>query len=310
MKKATKAKAKNSKGKKAHGANGAESVGSDEMGCGCSRPKSTVRLASCIAIPKHRQHLRMMAESWEIMTDSISVTDPESGRLLYVNGAWRRLYGYPLKKIFGATVDALINPKSVSKRLRDEIRAKTYQGHWCGRLLNRDAKGREFPVDLSTGLVSTAEGELVGLLGVCTPLRGEAVTSEQIDRMVNQHQETMSEQLRQLLERDLFNGSALTGDGGQHGNGIREANGKPAGNGNGKGCVADMERLSQREQEVFGLIGRGMSTLQIARRLRVSQYTIQAHRNRIRDKLNIPDSATLTFRAYQCDHAALKNKAD
>ncbi|HIG82143.1 MAG TPA: LuxR family transcriptional regulator [Verrucomicrobiales bacterium] len=67
--------------------------------------------------------------------------------------------------------------------------------------------------------------------------------------------------------------------------------------------------LSQRELQVFGLIGRGMGTLQIAGQLKVSQYTIQAHRNKIRAKLDIRDSATLAFRAYRWWRGKKKKKA-
>jgi len=45
----------------------------------------------CLTNKDHRQHLRVLAESWELMTDAISVADAETGQPLHVNGAWRRL---------------------------------------------------------------------------------------------------------------------------------------------------------------------------------------------------------------------------
>ena len=166
------------------------------LGCFCARPKSSVRLAKCITNTEHRQHLRVLAANWELMTDAISVTDAETGQLLYVNGAWRQLYGFSYNMALGARVEDLVNPKKLIKKLRNEIRIATLQGHWCGRLLNRDARGREFPVDLSTGIVTTAKGELIGLLGVSTPLRGGTVTDEKINQLVMHHQETLSHELQ------------------------------------------------------------------------------------------------------------------
>jgi PAS domain S-box-containing protein len=265
-----------------------------EISCDCARPKSTVRLATCLKKLKHRQHLRLLAESWELMTDAISVADPETGQLLYVNGAWRRLYGYSSGMALGAAVESLVNPKGLSAHLRNKIRKQTLHGHWCGRLLNRDVKGRVFLVDLSTGLVNAADGELIGLLGVSTPLRGSTVTDEKINQLVMHHQETLSRELQILLE------SALLKD---------EPNANGDGKGKGKGHVKGIKCLSQRELQVFGLIGRGMGTVQIARQLKISNYTIQAHRNRIREKLDIRDSASLTFRAYQWSRGKKKNKA-
>ncbi|MFM1556418.1 MAG: LuxR C-terminal-related transcriptional regulator [Limisphaerales bacterium] len=250
-------------------------------------------MAKCITNTEHRQHLRVLAANWELMTDAISVTDAETGQLLYVNGAWRRLYGFSYNMALGARVEDLVNPKKLIKKLRNEIRIATLQGHWCGRLLNRDARGREFPVDLSTGIVTTANGELIGLLGVSTPLRGGTVTDEKINRLVMHHQETLSHELQKLLESTLFNGESFT-----DGNG----------NGHSNGHVQGVERLSPREKQVFGLIGQGLSTLQISRKLKVSHYTIQAHRNHIREKLDIRDSATLTFRAYDWSRRNKKNE--
>jgi PAS domain S-box-containing protein len=261
-----------------------------EISCDCARPKSTVRLATCLKNPIHRQQLRLFAESWELMTDAISVADPDTSQLLYVNGAWRRLYGYSSGMALGAEVEGLVNPKGLTAHLRNKIRQQTLDGHWCGRLLNHDAKGRVFLVDLSTGLVNTAAGELIGVIGVSTPLRGSTVTDEEINRLVVHHQETVSRELRILLE------SAFLKD-------------EPNDNGNGNGYVQSIKCLSQRELQVFGLIGRGMGTSQIARQLKVSQYTIQSHRNKIRDKLDIRDNAILTFRAYQWSCGKMKDKA-
>ena len=247
----------------------------------------------CLANKDHRQHLRKLAENWELMTDAVSVADAETGQLPYVNGAWRRLYGFSYNMALGSQVEDLLNPEKLTKTLQNEIRAATLQGHWCGRLLNRDARGREFPVDLSTGIVTTADGEVIGLLGVSTPLRGGTVTDEKINRLVMRHQETLSRELQKLLESTLFNSEL-----GSNGNG----------NGHSNGHVQGIERLSPREQQVFGLIGQGLSTSQISRKLKVSHYTIQTHRNHIRDKLDIRDSATLTFRAYHWSRRNKKNK--
>ena len=273
--------------------NRGETSKTQELGCGCARPKSSVRLAKCITNKEHRQHLRVLAENWELMTDAISVTDAETGQLLYVNGAWLRLYGFSYNIALGARVEDLVNPKKLMKKLRNEIRIATLQGHWCGRLLNRDARGREFPVDLSTGIVTNANGELIGLLGVRTPLRGGTVTDEKINRLVMHHQEALSHELKKLLESTLFNGESFT-DGNK--------------NGPGNGHAQGVDRLSPREEEVFGLIGQGLSTLQISRKLKLSHYTIQAHRNHIREKLDIRDSATLTFRAYNWSRRNKKNE--
>lgn len=64
------------------------------------------------------------------------------------------------------------------------------------------------------------------------------------------------------------------------------------GRGNGDNRLP-MDRLTDRELEVFELIGRGMSTRQVAAELNVSFKTIEAHRENIKKKLGITDAQEL-----------------
>jgi DNA-binding NarL/FixJ family response regulator len=60
-----------------------------------------------------------------------------------------------------------------------------------------------------------------------------------------------------------------------------------------------VQGLSNRELEVFALIGRGYKTGEIARALKLSIKTVETHRLRIRDKLSLSDSAKLAFAAVR-----------
>lgn len=54
-----------------------------------------------------------------------------------------------------------------------------------------------------------------------------------------------------------------------------------------------IESLSNRELDVFGLIGRGLSTKEIAQHLHLSVKTIETHRANIKVKLELKDGADL-----------------
>lgn len=54
-----------------------------------------------------------------------------------------------------------------------------------------------------------------------------------------------------------------------------------------------VDRLTDRELEVFELIGRGQTTREIGARLSVSAPTIDTYRARIKEKLNIENAARL-----------------
>ena len=64
-----------------------------------------------------------------------------------------------------------------------------------------------------------------------------------------------------------------------------------------RGVPADggspVDRLSDRELEVFGLIGAGLGTSEIARRLHLSPKTIETYRAHIKQKLNLADATEL-----------------
>ena len=63
--------------------------------------------------------------------------------------------------------------------------------------------------------------------------------------------------------------------------------------------ASPVELLSDRELEVFQLIGKGFGTRQIAERLYLSIKTIETYRAHIKEKLNLADSATLLRYAIQ-----------
>jgi DNA-binding NarL/FixJ family response regulator len=57
--------------------------------------------------------------------------------------------------------------------------------------------------------------------------------------------------------------------------------------------VSPVERLTDREFEVFQLVGRGRTTVAIATELHISPKTVEVHRAHIREKLNMTASAEL-----------------
>lgn len=57
--------------------------------------------------------------------------------------------------------------------------------------------------------------------------------------------------------------------------------------------------LSERELQIFGLIGNGYTTKEIASMLNVSPKTIDAHRDHIKRKVGISDNTRLVHRAVE-----------
>jgi DNA-binding NarL/FixJ family response regulator len=66
-----------------------------------------------------------------------------------------------------------------------------------------------------------------------------------------------------------------------------------------RGSHSPIEKLSDREFEIFGLIGQGKSTRNIAKQLHLSPKTVEVHRGHIKEKLNLKDATALVHQAVR-----------
>lgn len=66
-----------------------------------------------------------------------------------------------------------------------------------------------------------------------------------------------------------------------------------------RAAESPISRLTDREVEVFEMIGRGLTSRQIAAKLDLSPKTIDAHRERIKQKLELKNVTELTKHAIQ-----------
>jgi DNA-binding NarL/FixJ family response regulator len=67
----------------------------------------------------------------------------------------------------------------------------------------------------------------------------------------------------------------------------------------GENSDTSLSALSDREMQVFQLLGEGVPTREIAERLHLSVKTIESYRENIKVKLGLPDGAALVYRAIQ-----------
>lgn len=66
---------------------------------------------------------------------------------------------------------------------------------------------------------------------------------------------------------------------------------------------APVEQLSDRELEVFRLLGEGLDTRSVANRLQISIKTVQAYCARIKEKLNLANATELLREAIRWDES-------
>jgi two-component system cell cycle sensor histidine kinase/response regulator CckA len=109
--------------------------------------------------------LRAVVES---MREAVTVTDVEN-RLLFVNDAFRTLYGYTDEELTGKPIEVVVS-RTVEPGTPDTVLTETCHGGWQGELTNRKKDGTEFPIHLSTAPVENSQGEIVALVGVTTDI--------------------------------------------------------------------------------------------------------------------------------------------
>ena len=66
-----------------------------------------------------------------------------------------------------------------------------------------------------------------------------------------------------------------------------------------RGSSSPIEKLTDREFEIFQMIGRGQSTRDIAAELHLSSKTVDVHRSHLKEKLGLRDSTSLIRHAVR-----------
>jgi DNA-binding NarL/FixJ family response regulator len=67
--------------------------------------------------------------------------------------------------------------------------------------------------------------------------------------------------------------------------------------------TSPIDRLSDREVEVLNLLGKGLSSKDIATRLHLSQKTVDSHRTHLKEKLNLKGAPELVRFAFEWVHS-------
>jgi DNA-binding NarL/FixJ family response regulator len=63
--------------------------------------------------------------------------------------------------------------------------------------------------------------------------------------------------------------------------------------------LSDLDNLSNREMDIFKLVGEGLNSLHISNRLNISKNTVDTHRINIRNKLGLSNGRALDRLAYE-----------
>jgi PAS domain S-box-containing protein len=110
------------------------------------------------------KEISMLAQAVKSITECVTITDLNN-KILFVNDAFQKNYGFTYDEIIGKQFEVILS-KLTRPSIVDEILPKTLQGGWQGELFNCKKDGTDFPVFLSTSVVTDEDENPVALIGV------------------------------------------------------------------------------------------------------------------------------------------------
>jgi PAS domain S-box-containing protein len=109
---------------------------------------------------------RFRGEILAQVSDAVIAVDNER-RIIYLNAAAERLYGFAASEVLGRTLSCLYTLRWVDAESEDAVRAAlTARGEWRGENLHIRRDGREMNVELSITLLREIDGQPAGMLAV------------------------------------------------------------------------------------------------------------------------------------------------
>ncbi|NCS90579.1 MAG: PAS domain S-box protein, partial [Ignavibacteria bacterium] len=114
------------------------------------------------------EEIAMLAHSLKSINECVSITDMEDN-LIFVNESFLRTYGYDRDELIGKNMLLVRSPNNPLELVK-EILPATINGGWKGELWNKRKDGSEFPIHLSTTIITDKEHNPLGLIGVATDI--------------------------------------------------------------------------------------------------------------------------------------------
>ena len=117
---------------------------------------------------KAEKTISMLAHAIRSIGECVSITDMDD-KILFVNRAFLNTYQYDEHELLGNSVSIVRSPNNAPEVVEQILKA-TQLGGWNGEILNRRKDGSEFPVYISTSVISDEYGKPIALIGVATDI--------------------------------------------------------------------------------------------------------------------------------------------
>ncbi|NOZ74309.1 MAG: PAS domain S-box protein [FCB group bacterium] len=145
------------------------------------------------------KEISMLANALKSIRECVSITD-ENNKIMFVNDAFIRTYGYSREELIGRSVGLIRSPMNSEESIKN-ILPETLKGGWQGELINRDKEGHDFPVQLSTSPVRDENGKIIALIGVAEDITERRQAEEQLRQTLAQLAAS-EKQLKTIIETE------------------------------------------------------------------------------------------------------------
>ncbi len=110
------------------------------------------------------EKINILAHALKSVSECVWITNMRD-KIIFVNKSFSRVYGYSLTEIVGKPI-SFIRSQENDPAVLKKIYPETLAGGWTGELIDKRKNGEEFPIHLSTSLITDDSGKPIALAGV------------------------------------------------------------------------------------------------------------------------------------------------
>ena len=120
----------------------------------------------------------ILAQALKGVSECVCITDLRD-RIIFINKSFSRIYGYSQNEIIGKPITYVRSEKNDPSIVK-HIYPETLAGGWTGELINKRKNGEEFPIHLSTSLITDDAGKPIALAGVSADISESKVHESEL----------------------------------------------------------------------------------------------------------------------------------
>jgi PAS domain S-box-containing protein len=122
--------------------------------------------------------LSLLAHTVTSISECVVITDLEN-KIVFINQAFLKTYGYKKKELIGQNIE-LIRSHLTRPSVAKEILPASLNGGWQGILYNKKKDGTDFPIYLSTSMVTDNKNKPIALVGIAQDITEKKQLEEQL----------------------------------------------------------------------------------------------------------------------------------